>query len=222
MMIKVCGNCIPENIAAVASLTPMLMGFIFYEPSPRNACSLAPNIIADLPNFIRPVAIFVDKPIDEMLDIVERYGFKIVQLHGSESPDTCMNLKQLGLTVFKAFGLDDDTDLKQIKPYEGTADLFVFDTASDARGGSGKKFDWHKLDGYELSTPYLLSGGIGPDDIDSIIAAMRPRMAGIDINSRFETSPGVKNITTLTHFILSLRNHNENEPSTTPFWEKTK
>lgn len=98
--------------------------------------------------------------------------------------------------------------------------MFVFDTLTAHHGGSGRKYDWNILDSYPLSTPYLLSGGIGPEDIDDIIAAMRPAMAGIDVNSKFETAPGAKNVLTLATFIDKLRNFNENEPTTIPFWKK--
>lgn len=221
MLIKVCGNCIADNIADVASLTPMLMGFIFYEPSPRSAIGLDPKVVSTLPPFIRPVAVFVNETEKTISDTATRYGIKIVQLHGNESPELCKSLKAKGFVVFKAIGVSDDTDWSEIKKYSDSGvDLFVLDTATPTYGGSGKKFNWNRLESYHLPTPYLLSGGIGPDDVDNIVDAMRPGMAGIDINSRFESSPGVKDISTLTHFILSLRNFNENESPTTPFWEQ--
>lgn len=220
MMIKVCGMREPENILAVASLTPMLMGFIFHEESPRNALSLNPDAVRSLPPFIRPVGVFVDKTEEYITSMCTRYGIKIVQLHGSESPEQCLRLKQCGYIVFKAFGIENDTDFDNASLYEGTVDMFLFDTQSASHGGSGKKFDWSSLESYNLDTPYLLSGGIGPDDVDAIVKAVRPGMAGIDINSRFETSPGIKDINKLINFILSLRKFNEHEPNTTPFWEK--
>lgn len=222
MMIKVCGMKEPQNIAEVAALAPMLMGFIFHEPSPRDASDLSPDIISALPDFVRPVAVTVDKAQDEILDICGKYGFKIVQLHGSETPAICRKLKDKGLVVFKAIGVDNDIDWAEWKDYEGCVDMFIMDKKSPIHGGTGQKYDWSVLDRYNLSVPYLLSGGIGPDDIDNIIAAMRPGMAGIDINSRFETSPGIKDLHRLINFILSLRKFNEHEPNRIPFWEKTK
>lgn len=208
-IIKVCGMADAANIALVARLTPMLMGFIFYEPSPRNALALDPEAVRSLPDFIHPVGVFVDAPEDYIRETAERYGIRIVQLHGSESPGLCSALKSAGFTVLKAFGLDSTPDWEAIRPYEGVVDMFLFDTKCDSHGGSGCKFDWSALAGYPLSTPYLLSGGIGPDDSEVVVAAIRPKMAGVDINSRFEVSPGIKDLKKLTHFILSLRKHNE-------------
>lgn len=220
MMIKVCGNCNPSNIESVAVLTPMLMGFIFYRRSPRSAWDLDPGVVRNLPDYIRPVGVFVNESEESILEVCDRYGFKIVQLHGDESPEACRRLRDRGLVVIKAIGVDDDLQWQSLAPYEGAVDLFLFDTRTKARGGSGKKFRWQHLDDYSLSVPYMLSGGIGPDDIDRIVAAMRPGMIGIDINSRFETAPGIKDVAMLTRFIVSLRKFNEDESIAVPFWEK--
>lgn len=222
MMIKVCGMKDPDNIRMVGTLTPMLMGFIFYGKSPRDASSLSPEIINGLPEFIRPVGVFVNATEDEIMDKCKKYGIRIVQLHGDETPQYCRDLKSKGLVVFKAVGISPDFDWDRLRRYEDFVDLFLFDNKTPAHGGSGQKFRWSLLDGYTLPTPYLLSGGIGPEDVGEIISAMRPGMAGIDINSRFEDAPGIKNISKLTHFILSLRKYNENESTSIPFWEKNK
>ncbi len=221
MMIKVCGMRDARNITDVAALSPMLMGFIFYPPSPRDASLLDPGSVQSLPPFIRPVGVFVNADFQEITETCCRYGIHIVQLHGSESPDLCHRLKDAGYTVFKAAGISSDSDFKTLLPYHNTVDLFVFDTKCVGRGGSGKKFDWSLLDAYDMPVPYLLSGGIGPDDVNAIAGAMRPGMAGIDINSRFETAPGMKDISLLVNFIISLRKFNEHEPTSIPFWEKT-
>lgn len=219
-IIKVCGMRDADNIADVATLTPMLMGFIFYPRSPRYAGNLAPEVIASLPGFVHPVGVFVNEDYDRITATCDRYGIKIVQLHGDETPGMCRRLRDAGYTVFKAFGVSDDTRWQDIEPYEDAADLYLFDTKTSRRGGSGRKFRWSLLDSYPLATPYLLSGGIGPEDTDAIIDAMRPKMAGIDLNSRFEVSPGVKDITRLANFIVSLRKFNEDESLTIPFWKK--
>jgi phosphoribosylanthranilate isomerase len=221
MIIKVCGMQQPDNIAAVAALSPMLMGFIFYEKSPRYAGELQPATIKDLPPYIRPVAVFVDANSAYIREVCDTYGFKIVQLHGHETPEFCAKLRSQGLTVFKSAAITSRDDLLDLQRYVGTVDLFVFDTKGEqVNGGTGQKWDWTIIRNYPPEVPYLLSGGIGPDDIDSIVASMQPGMAGIDINSRFESAPGVKNISLLTNFILSLRKFNENEPPTIPVWEK--
>ena len=186
-MIKVCGMADPKNIESVARLTPMLMGFIFYEKSPRYAGNLP---VKSLPDYIYPVGLFVDSDIDHIINICDKYGIRIVQLHGDESPALCGELKARGFTVMKAFGIDSETDWSEIEPYEEVTDLYVFDTKTSSKGGS------------------------------AIIKAMNPKMAGVDINSRFESAPGIKDIKKLTHFILSLRKYNEDESFTIPFWTK--
>lgn len=220
MLIKVCGNRNADNIRCVASLTPMLMGFIFVASSPRNAIGLDPVVIRNLPSYIRPVAVFVDADINTILKTCDEYGFRIVQLHGHESPGMCASLRKKGLVVFKALGLAGATNWMALATYCNSVDMFILDSHSGNKGGSGQKFDWTVLNSYPFSTPFMLSGGIGPDDIDAITSAMRPAMAGIDINSRFEKEPGIKDINLLSQFILELRKYNEDEQTPVPFWEK--
>lgn len=220
MLIKICGMRYPENIDEIAPLTPMMMGFIFYPGSPRNATGLDEAVVKNLPSYIRPVAVTVNRSYDEIMELCDKYGFKIVQLHGDETPELCRRLKDAGLTVFKAIAVGDSVDRDALKKYEGAVELFLFDTKSEKHGGSGKKFSWALLESYDLDVPYLLSGGIGPDDVEAIVAAMRPGMAGIDINSRFEDAPGHKDLGKLINFIVKLRSYNENEPTKVPFWEK--
>lgn len=217
MIIKVCGMRQRDNVADVAALTPMLMGFIFYRGSSRYVGDLDPDVIKSLPAFVHPVALMVDPTLDEVVAITDRYGFRIVQLHGSESPEFCQALRNRGLVVIKGLPITGAHAMAQASRWDGSVDAFVFDAS---RGGSGKHFDWQLLDHYHGATPFLLAGGIGPDDVDDIIAAMRPGMIGIDINSRFESAPAIKDINLLTRFILSLRQHNETDTPSTPFWEK--
>lgn len=220
MVIKVCGLTDSDNMRQVACLTPMLVGFIFYPRSPRYVGEPPADFLSSLSEFVHPVAVFVNASLRHVKATAAKYGFGIVQLHGSESAEYCAELKKAGLTVFKAIGISRDTDWETLRDYEGVVDAFVFDTRSRNHGGTGRKFDWRLLDGYRLSVPYLLSGGIGPDDVDEVVAAMRPGMAGIDINSCFETAPGVKDVPMLIKFILSLRKFNEDESIAKPFWEK--
>lgn len=215
--IKICGMKDAENIRQVARLMPMLMGFIFWRRSPRYAGGLDPEVVRSLPEAISAVGVFVDAQVEEILETCGKYGIGIVQLHGSESPEVCAKLKSHGFKVLKAFGIHPDFDWERVRPYEDVTDMFVFDTHCDSRGGSGKKYDWNILADYPLSTPYLLSGGIGPDDSGAVIGALRPKMAGVDINSRFESEPGIKDTDKLIHFIFSLRRHNEEESFANPF-----
>ena len=213
MVIKVCGMNNPDNIRDISALWPMLMGFIFYEPSPRYALELDPEVVRSLPVFTHPVGVFVDESTDNIKRIASRYGITTVQLHGAETPEQCKELKDAGYRVFKAIRVGSELDHMLISRYDGIADSFVFDTQTSRYGGSGKKFNWSLLENYPYVTPYLLSGGIGPDDVDCIVASMRPGMGGIDINSCFETTPGNKDVKKIIRFILSLRKFNEYEPS---------
>lgn len=206
LSIKVCGMKDPANIKAVAQLAPTLMGFIFYDRTPRDASGLEPDTIAKLPGEVCPVAVFVNAPREFIGETIAKYGFRTIQLHGNESPAECRYWRAQGLKVMKAIPIGGPADIALAHEYEGAVDAFVFDTRSDKPGGSGKRFDWSLLEDYLSSTPYLLSGGIGPDDLPAILNAIRPEMMGIDINSRFESSPGVKDTALLTHFILSIRN----------------
>ncbi len=205
LAVKVCGMRQAENVAQVALLAPTLMGFIFYPRSPRYAAGMPPAVVRGLPASIRPVGVFVNAPTEEIVSVCRDYGIETVQLHGGETPEQCRELKAAGLSVFKAVGVDADTSWEELRPYCGDVEMFVLDTKTAAYGGSGKKFDWGMLDDYPFDTPYLLSGGISPDDLGDILAGMRPMMAGVDLNSRFETAPGIKDISKLTKFITTLR-----------------
>ena len=193
MKIKVCGMREQQNIAEVARLAPDMMGFIFYEPSPRNACATPPESLDSLLSTTRRVGVFVDAPREEILATARRYGLHFVQLHGSESPEMCAGLHDEGLGVIKAFGIATRDDVARTAAYEGTCDLYVFDTSSENHGGTGRKFDHTLTEAYHGATPFLLSGGLGPDDAEQLAGLRHPSCAGFDINSRFETSPGVKN-----------------------------
>ncbi len=223
MMIKICGMRDPDNINRVSCLTPMLMGFIFYQPSPRNALGLDPLAIKSLPPYVRPVGVFVNATTMEIIDTTTRYGINVVQLHGEESPEFCRDLRHKGLVVIKAIKIPvgaDQSFLTLHEPYRGNVEMLLFDNSGDTPGGNGHKFDWSILDSYTLGIPYMLSGGIGSDNIETIRKAMRPGLAGIDLNSRFEVSPGNKDVTKISNFILQLRKLNEYEPIDRPFWEK--
>ena len=208
MKIKICGLSDPDSIREIARLNPTMMGFIFYAPSPRNACALLPSVVNALPEGIERTGVFVDAPVDHILHTASRYGLTTVQLHGREPPDMCLTLRRSGLRVMKAIGINPDIDWDTLRPYEGTVDLYVFDTLTAIHGGSGRKFDWTLLRTYPLATPFLLSGGIGPDDADAITqaAATLPLMAGIDINSRFETQPGTKDPILVSNFLNRMEN----------------
>ena len=211
MMIKVCGMRDTANIRAVAELQPSLMGFIFHDPSPRCALGIGREAVIGLDRNIRPVGVFVNKPAGYIDEICRSYGIGIVQLHGDESPEECHVLMQMGYEVFRAIAVTNDMDWEPWRAYEDVVNMFVLDSKSASRGGSGQKFDWSVLDHYPLATPYLLGGGLSPDDATSIAGKMYPGMAGVDLNSRFEDAPGIKNPGMLKQFITSFRKSIEHE-----------
>lgn len=224
LKIKVCGMRDADNIRAVAALGIDFLGFIFYPKSPRYTRKAIPEteLIADTATTARHddiecrkpqrVGVFVDEMPQTIITHIYNDQLDYVQLHGHELPEMIDNLKRTvipdirhSLKVIKAFSIAKPDDLLQTKAYEGVADLFLFDTPTESYGGSGKKFDWQMLQAYDGHTPFLLSGGIGPEDIDRIHKFEHPQCIGIDLNSRFETAPGIKDVEALRRFTENLR-----------------
>lgn len=200
MIIKVCGMRDPDNIRAVEALGIDWMGFIFWSGSSRYV-SRRP---AYLPEKTKKVGVFVDASIDEVLQHTADYHLDIIQLHGGEDAAYIRRLKQEcgeGLVVMKAISVRNAGDVAAYKASEDCVDYFLFDNKCQTVGGSGQQFDWSVLDAYEGQRPFLLSGGIGPDSTDSIRAFHHPRLAGIDLNSRFERTPAIKDISKLKQFL---------------------
>lgn len=203
--VKICGMKYFSNIQAVAALHPDLMGFIFYPKSPRYAEPLDISTLNALPAGIKKIGVFVNEDLENILTIVYKYKLEGVQLHGSENADICRKLKDTGLLVLKAFPIADAYNFNVTKIYEGACNYFLFDTKTDAYGGSGVKFDWSILNEYKGETPFLLSGGIAADDSEAILKIEHPKFAGIDLNSKFEVSPGLKNVEVLWGFLKGIR-----------------
>ncbi|PWK79683.1 phosphoribosylanthranilate isomerase [Mucilaginibacter oryzae] len=193
MKIKVCGLKYPENIEAVAALQPHYMGFIFYGKSPRYMADLNACVLQDLPSDINKTGVFVNESAANIERLVKQYDLGAIQLHGDESPEFCAAFKNEA-TVIKAFGINEDFDFTRLKAYINNVDFFLFDTKTKEYGGSGKTFDWGILDQYELDVPFFLSGGLGPDNIEEVKNIKHSRFYGVDLNSRFEIEPGLKNI----------------------------
>jgi phosphoribosylanthranilate isomerase len=193
MKIKVCGLRDPDNIKAISALAPDYMGFIFHERSPRFVDELSLEILEALPATINKTAVFVNENAETINKLIDKYNFDFIQLHGDESPDFCNSFRDKAI-VIKAFGVNDDFDFKQLVKYNKKVDLFLFDTKTDKHGGSGIIFDWSILDKYELDVPFFLSGGISLDNIEEVKYINHPKLYGIDLNSKFEVSPGLKSI----------------------------
>ena len=189
-----------ENIRDVEALGIDMMGFIFYPKSSRYV-SARP---AYLPQKCKRVGVFVNATIDDIRQHIADYSLDIVQLHGHESTDSIRSLRSLCgdvISIIKAFNIATKEDLSATTPYAGLVDYFLFDTKGPSVGGNGEKFDWSVLEAYNGDTPFLLSGGIGPDDAERILDYHHPKCIGIDLNSRFEIEPGIKDITKLKTFL---------------------
>ena len=205
-IVKVCGMRDAENIRAVEKLADELstvwMGFIFWPKSSRYVSERP----AYLPTKCKRVGVFVDEDIETIKRIADDYALDIIQLHGSESPEFISKLSIINykLSIIKAFNIAMTEDLEATKPYEGIVDYFLFDTKAQLPGGSGQQFDWRVLADYNGETPFLLSGGIGPDDAERVKAFCHPKCVGIDLNSRFEIAPGLKDIDALRQFLKKL------------------
>lgn len=218
LVVKVCGMREPDNIRAVEQLGADWLGFIFWPRSSRYVG--APP--AYLPQHAKRVGVFVDADIDEVLQHVTDYGLNLIQLHGHESPDYIQALRSAlqlppcrsicndsiaahdGLRIIKALNVATRADLDVTRPYDGLVDYLLFDTKGPSVGGNGTQYDWSILDAYQGTTPFLLSGGIGPDDAERVCAFHHPLLAGIDLNSRFEQSPALKDVSLLRRFLFQL------------------
>ena len=193
--IKICGMKYPENILDVASFLPDYMGFIFWEKSSR----YFDGIIPILPNSIKKTGVFVNENIDEILAKAEKHNLQAVQLHGSESVAFCEDLKnkiQNKIEIIKVFSVEDSFDFELLKPFETVCDYFLFDTKGKLPGGNGTTFDWKVLKNYPSTKPFFLSGGIGIEELESVQEILKTNLPiqAIDVNSKFEIEPGLKNI----------------------------
>ena len=213
MKLKVCGMKYRDNIQQVAQLQPDYLGFIFYEKSSRYFDGEIH--IPELKN-IKKVGVFVNESIDEVLFKIKKYELDAVQLHGDEPPEYCKSLRQFchaelvsashhqTIEIIKVFSIKDSFNFKTLKPYEDIVDYYLFDTKGKLPGGNGYTFDWEVLKDYPYQKPYFLSGGIGLDEVENITSFLQTQESkycyAIDINSKFEIEPGLKNIEKLIEF----------------------
>ena len=180
-----------------------LMGFIFWPKSSR----FVSRVPAYLPKHCQRVGVFVDASIGDIMSAVNSFALNFIQLHGQESPSYIIQLKShlpSDVKIIKAFNIATTGDLTQTEPYEEVVDYYLFDTKGKCVGGNGEKFDWTVLDAYTGDTPFLLSGGIGPDDANRVLDFHHNKCIGIDLNSRFESAPGLKDVKVLKPFLQNL------------------
>jgi phosphoribosylanthranilate isomerase len=233
MKLKVCGMKYVENIQQVGALTPDYLGFIFYEKSKRNF----EGIIPELPSSIKKTGVFVNEILAIVISMVEEYRLDAVQLHGDESVEYILELKaqlaerkelfieenkqitkkknqyfiaETAIEIIKVFGIKDTFDFDILKPYVAVVDYFLFDTKGKERGGNGTKFDWTVLKKYPFEKPFFLSGGIGLEDVVEVQKTIHSGLPiyALDVNSKFESAPGVKKIEELKEFKNSLALNN--------------
>ena len=218
MMIKVCGMREPDNIRAVAELGVDMIGFVFCKDSPRYVGSISTHagLIPDMAdesliNSAKEparVGVFVNEMPQTVITHAYNYELDYIQLHGSESGIYIDNLRRTlvpdilpDVKIIKAISVGQAEDVERWHEYDGHADMLLFDTKCEAHGGSGRHFDWSLLAAYDGHLPFLLSGGIRPEDAEAVRSFHHPRCMGIDLNSGFEDEPGVKNLEKLRRFI---------------------
>jgi phosphoribosylanthranilate isomerase len=210
MRIKVCGMTLPEQVNALAEMGADLAGFIFYPKSPRFVGNkLSPEKMKKIGGGIGKVGVFVNTPYEELLQTVESYRLDIVQLHGDETPIFCEKVANY-VTVIKAFRLSDNDPLEwMVRPFHDASDMYMFDTLGAGYGGTGKKFDWKVLSDAVIDKLFLLSGGIEPGDEEKLKAFAKEdaarKLFALDINSKFEFSPGVKDMDRVKKFIQEMK-----------------
>ena len=199
---KVCGMRLEENILDLAALKPDYMGFIFWEHSKRFVSESTPN----LPRSIKKTGVFVDAPLDYIKGQIETHGLAAVQLHGNENPEFCSRVQTTGTTVIKAFAVGSVFAFAALEPFLSVCDFFLFDAKGPLPGGNGYRFDWSLLKNYPFEKPFFLSGGIGPGDLPTLkkILDLNLPIYAVDINSKFETKPGIKQRNTIQEFIKEL------------------
>lgn len=195
----------PENIQDVARLKPDYLGFIFFEKSSRNF----EGTIPELDKSIVKTGVFVNASLEFIQTKIQDLGLKAVQLHGSESPEYCKSVQKLGVEVFKVFSIKGDFNFNVLSEFEAVVDYFLFDTKGEHPGGNGYTFDWTVLKKYPSKIPFILSGGIGLEELDKVKEIIKTDLPiyAIDINSKFEIKPALKDVEMLKDFFKSI---NEN------------
>jgi len=193
-----------HNIAEVAALQPDYLGFIFYEKSPRYFEGEIPSLSPG----IKKVGVFVDEKISKVIDLCKKYSLDVIQLHGDETKEYILDLQGYltllypDVLVWKAFSVDEEFDFSEIKIFENKVDAFLFDTKGKEKGGNGYTFNWEILKNYPSKKPFILSGGIGLEEVDPLREILKTDLPihAIDVNSKFETAPGLKDAVLLQGF----------------------
>jgi phosphoribosylanthranilate isomerase len=213
MKLKVCGMREKQNIDELIRLAPDFIGFIFYDKSPRYVGEeFNSEWVKTIPREVKKVGVFVNASPDYVVSMVKKYDLHYAQLHGNEMPDYCRSVRQKGVNVIKAFSVDDNFNFAVLNNYKPHCDLFLFDTKGEQPGGNGEAFNWNILRKYDNEKPFFLSGGISISNINEVIKLSHTlRIYGIDINSKFEKEPGIKDINLIQELIGRIRIEEEIE-----------
>jgi len=196
----------PDNIKEVAGLHPDFMGFELFPTSPRYAQHLDNSSLESIPKSIKKIGVFVNEDLETIIGSVYKYNLDGVQIHGADRVKACEELKKDKLVVIKAFSVMNIDNFKMTKAYTNVCDFFIFDIRKDVYGRvSDKKFDWKILSQYQGETPFLLKGHMSADDAHHIKNVKHSMLAGVDVNSKFETKLGVKDIEKLKSFIHAIK-----------------
>lgn len=199
-----------QQVKQLDELGVEFAGFIFYPKSPRYVFKHIPAIeIKRIKGNINKVGVFVNADANEIFRTIDDCGLYVVQLHGDETPRFCETISDY-ITVVKAFRLSETDNIEwMVKDYQDVVDMFLFDTEGAGYGGTGKKFNWDKLKGMNIRKPFFLSGGIEPNDVSMIKDFTNEPVAknlfSLDINSKFEISPGIKDIDLVKQFVTALK-----------------
>lgn len=211
MHIKVCGLTSLEEVAVLDQLGVDFAGFIFYPKSPRYVLDkLSRSQLKSIKERkIKKIGVFVNAPEDQVIETIYTCGLQMVQLHGDETPKYCEKIANY-ISVVKAFRLSEQEDvLGKVKDYQTMVGMYLFDKESSQFGGTGKKFDWDLLMGLDINKPFFLSGGIGPEDLKKLQSFQQDSVSkdlfAIDVNSRFELAPGVKNLPLIENFVSQIK-----------------
>lgn len=207
-----------DNIRDISALGVDMIGLIFYPPSPRyvqqfsSGAGIIPDYAPDMGKTPLRVGVFVDDMPQNIVTRVYNYKLDYIQLHGNEPRETLENLRATidpdikpKIKIIKVISVSSAEDIKKYKEYVGAADLFLFDTKCKTVGGSGEQFDWQVLQAYDGDVPFLLSGGIGPDDAERVKNFHHPKCIGIDLNSKFEIEPALKDVEKLKQFLVKVK-----------------
>lgn len=210
MNIKVCGITQFKQLQQLEALNIDYAGLIFYKDSPRYmGDKITGKQVKDADFDIKKVGVFVNPGYSELLDAIDEYGLDIVQLHGNETPEMCEELSA-EVEVIKAFRIAGDDSIKideLVMPFDAVCDYYLFDTAGlkESFGGTGQQFDWGILKKAKIEKPFFLSGGIGPDDAQKVKSFKHPDFFAIDVNSKFEITPGVKDMAAILKFLQAFK-----------------